>query len=135
MWSLAGEDSETYTHLGNMLASLGPSSEILASVCDERIDGAIELIACAMPVQTIVPAFIADQFLGELLGLVNWRARKILFLRLDQFAARIHGRKFILPMRRNTILVFPRVRVEIPRAVVVHQGNRKRPVFAPTQPA
>src|SRR5258708_23377033 len=79
--------------------------------------------------QTIVSAFIADQFLGELLRQVPRRACKILLLRIAQIAARIHGGKFISAYAPEYDLVFTRGRVEIPRTVILHQGNRKRPVF------
>src|SRR6266852_2999820 len=130
MSSLASEDPEHIAIERNMLANL-VGWDILACVRDERVDGAIELIVSTVPVQTIVPAFIADQFLGELLRKGARRARKILFLRTDQFAARIHGGKFISTYAAEYDLVFPCVGVEIPRTVVVHQGNRKRPVFGP----
>src|SRR6267143_5353972 len=130
MWPLANEDAEHIPIERNMLANL-VGWEILACVSDERVDRAIELIVSTVPVQAIVPAFIADQFLGELLRKGARRACKILFLRTDQFAARIHGGKFISTYAAEYDLVFPGVGVEIPRTVVVHQGNRKRPVFGP----
>ena len=92
MRSLASEDPEKIAIKGNVLANL-VGWKILARVCDERVDRASELIASAVPIQAVVPAFIADQSLSELLGEVAWRVRKILFLRFDQFAARIHGGK------------------------------------------
>src|SRR6266481_423629 len=125
---LAGEDPEHIPIERNMLANL-VRWEILARVSDERVDRAIELIASTVPVQTIVSAFIADQFLGELLRQVTRRACKILLLRIDQIAARIHGGKFISAYAPEYDLVFTRGRVEIPRTVILHQGNRKRPVF------
>ena len=94
MSSLAGEDPEHIPIERNMLANL-VSWEILACISDERVDRALELIAGTVPIQTIVPAFIADQSLGELLRLVSRRVRKILLLRIDQFAACIHGGEFI----------------------------------------
>ncbi len=66
MPSLVSEDPEHIPVERNMLANLG-GWEILACISDERVDRAIELIVSTVPVQTIVPAFIADQFLGELL--------------------------------------------------------------------
>src|SRR5207245_9105676 len=69
MWSLAREDPEHVPIERNMLANL-VGWKILARVSDERIDRAIELIASSVPIQTIVAAFIADQFLCELLWLV-----------------------------------------------------------------
>src|SRR5260370_380068 len=130
MVCLAREDLEVVAIEGNMLDNL-VGWEILACVRNERVDRAIELIVGTMPVQTIVSAFIADQFLCELLRKGARRACKILFLRTDQFAARIHGGKFISTYAAEYDLVFPGVGVEIPRTVVVHQGNRKRPVFGP----
>src|SRR5437870_10866350 len=62
MLSLAGEDPEHIPIERNMLANL-VSWEILACISDERVDRALELIAGTVPIQTIVPAFIADQFL------------------------------------------------------------------------
>src|SRR6267142_3702783 len=94
MRSLAREDPEKIAIKRNVLTNL-VGGEILPRVCDERVDRASELITSTMPIQTVVSAFVADQFLGELLGEVAWRARKILFLRVDQFAAPIHGGKFI----------------------------------------
>src|SRR6267143_3626641 len=130
MRSLASEDPEKIAIKGNVLANL-VGWKILARVCDERVDRASELIASAVPIQAVVPAFIADQSLSELLGEVAWRVRKILFLRFDQFAARIHGGKFVSADAPEYHLVFARGRVEIPRTVILHQRNRERPVFCP----
>src|SRR6266849_4865508 len=126
--SLAREDPEKIAIERNVLANL-VLWKILARVSDERVYRAIELIVSTVPVQTIVLAFIADQFLGELHGKVTWRAREILFLRFDQLAACIHGGEFISTDAPEYNLVFACGRVEIPRTVVVYQGNRKRPVF------
>src|SRR5713101_6212614 len=90
MSSLASEYPEDIPLERNVLANL-VRWEILARVSDERVDRAIELIASAVPVQTIVPTLVADQLLGELLRQVTRRACKILLLRIDQIAARIHG--------------------------------------------
>src|SRR6266852_1095228 len=59
MSPLAGEDPEHIPIGRNMLANL-VGWEILARVSDERVDRAIEFIASTVPVQTIVPTFIAD---------------------------------------------------------------------------
>src|SRR5467141_1002535 len=67
MWSLAREYPKHITIERNMLANL-VRWEILACVSDEGVDWAIELIAGTVPVQTIVPAFVANQFLRELIG-------------------------------------------------------------------
>src|SRR5229473_3051193 len=128
MSSLAREDPEHIPVERNMLANL-VGWEILACVSDKRVDRAVELVASTVPIQTIVSAFIADQFLSELAGEFAWRARKILFLRVDQIAARIHGGNFISADAPEHDLVFARGSVEIPRNVLLHQGNRKRPVF------
>src|SRR5216684_7269789 len=128
MSSLASEDPEHIPVERNMLANL-VRWEILACVSDKRVDRASELIVSTVPIQTIVSAFIADQFLSELAGEFTWRARKILFLRVDQIAAGVHGGKFISADAPEYDLVFARRRVEIPRIVVFHQGNRKGPVF------
>src|SRR5712691_8080783 len=130
MWSLGSKDPEHIPIERNMLANL-LRWKILARVSDERVDRAIELIAGTVPIETIVLAVIADQFLGELIGKVTLRACKILFLRRDQIAARIHGSNFISTDAPEYDLVFAGGRVEIPRTVVLHQGNRKGPVFGP----
>src|SRR5258708_1419 len=62
---------------------------------DEGIDRAIKLVVSAVPVQTVVPALIADQFLRKLSRESARRAREIFLLRIDQGAARIHSSKFI----------------------------------------
>src|SRR4029077_11755845 len=98
-------------------------------ISDERVDGAVELVGSIMPVQAIVPALIADQFLRELFREVSQRAGKISLLRFDQLAARIHGGNFILANAAEKDLVFARGGVEIPGTVAVHQGNRKRPIL------
>src|SRR6266478_7508603 len=103
--------------------------EVLARISDERIDWAIELIAGTLPVQTIMLALVANQLLRKLFGDAGRRTRKILFLCFDQVAARIHRGKFILAYAPEYDLVFACGGVEIPRAVIVHQGNRKRPIF------
>src|SRR5258708_22691044 len=125
---LAREDPEKIAIVRNRTAGL-----VLWVFCgrlrDERVDRAIELVVSTVPVQAIVSAFIADQFLRKLLGDVALRMCKIVLLRLDQFAARIQGGKFIGANAAEKDLVFAGVRVEIPGAVVVNQGNRKRPVF------
>src|SRR5260370_3140341 len=59
MRSLTREDPEHIPIERNVIANL-VGWEILACVSDERIDRAIELIVSTMPVQTVVPAFIAD---------------------------------------------------------------------------
>src|SRR5229473_7156575 len=128
MSSLAREDPEHIPIERHMLANL-VRWEILPRVSDERVDRAVELIASTMPIQTIVSTFVANQFLSELAVEFTWRARKILFLRVDQIAAGVHGGKFISADAPENDLVFARDRVEIPRIVVFHQGNRKRPVF------
>src|SRR5260370_9180912 len=110
MCSLASEDPEHVPIERNMLANL-VGWKILARVSDERIDRAIELIASSVPVQTIVAAFIADQFLCELLCLVNWRARALLLFGFSHFAARLPGGNFISPDAAEYDLVFPPVRV------------------------
>src|SRR5690349_5495794 len=90
MWSLASEDPKHISIERNMLADL-ICREALARVSDKRVDRAIELIARTMPVQTVVLALIADQSLSKLLGEIPRRAREILVLRFDQFAARTYG--------------------------------------------
>src|SRR6266705_5657587 len=67
MSSLASEDPEHIPIERNMLANL-VRWEILARVSDERVDRTVELIVSTVPVQTIVLAFFADQFLSELAG-------------------------------------------------------------------
>src|SRR4029077_3329421 len=57
------------------------------------------------------------------------RTREILFLCLDELMARIQGGKFILAHAPEYDLVLACGRIEVPRAVVVRQGNWKRPVF------
>src|SRR5712692_11231254 len=113
MWSLASKDPEHIPIERNMLANL-VRWKILARVSDERVDRAIELIAGTVPIETIVLAVIADQFLGELIGKVTLRACKILFLRRDQIAARIHGSNFISTNAPEYELVFACFRIEIP---------------------
>src|SRR4029077_4719372 len=92
--SLAGEDPEHIPIERDMLANL-VRWKILARVGDERIDGAIELISSTVPVETIVLAFIADQFLRELLGEIRRRTRRIFLLGVDQLTACIYGGQFI----------------------------------------
>src|SRR5712691_1776832 len=128
MSPLASEDPKHIPIERNMLANL-VRWEILPRVSDERVDRAIKLIASTVPIQTIVPTFIADQFLGELLRQVTRRASKILLLRVDQIAAGVHGGNFILADAPEEDLVFSCWRVEIPRTVVIHQWNRTGPVF------
>ena len=122
------EDSEHVSVEWNVLTNL-IGREILARVSDERIDRAVGLVAGTLPVQTIMLAFVANQLLRKLFGEISRRTLKILFLRLYQFAARIHGCKFVLTYAPEYDLFFACGGVEIPRAVIVHQGNRKWPVF------
>src|ERR1700722_4940622 len=111
-----------------MLANL-VRRKILARVGDERIDRAIEFVAGTIPVQPIVPAFVADQSLGKLPGEVSRRTSKILFLSFDQLAACIHRCKFIPANAPEENLVFAHGCVEIPRTVLSHQRNWKRPIL------
>src|ERR1700688_1056301 len=78
MSSLASENPKHVSIERNTLANL-VGWEILPRVSDEWVDRAIGLIVGALPVQTIVPAFIANQFLCELIR----RAGEILFFRID----------------------------------------------------
>src|SRR6267378_392873 len=65
--SLASEDPEHIPIERNMLANL-IRWKILARVSDEWVYRAIELIISTVPVETIMLAFVADQFLRELRG-------------------------------------------------------------------
>jgi aryl-alcohol dehydrogenase-like predicted oxidoreductase len=65
-------------------------------ICDERVDRAARFIVGTVPVQTIMPALIADEPLRKLLYDVMRRTREILLLCFDELAARIDGGKFIL---------------------------------------
>src|ERR1700736_3386405 len=96
MRSLACEDSEKIAMERDRIKSWGRAIFVRSSIGDERVDRASVLIIGAVPVQTIVSPFIADQFLRKLLGERTLRARKIFFLRVDQGAARLHSGKFIL---------------------------------------
>ena len=59
MRPLACEDPEKITVERNLVANfvLGAFSEC---ICDERVDRAVGFIVGTVPVQTIMPAFIAD---------------------------------------------------------------------------
>jgi hypothetical protein len=94
MTPLAREDAEEIAIVWHRIAALVLWA-LFVRFRDKRVNRAIELVLGAVPVQTIVLASIADQFLRELLGDVTRRVRKILLLRFDQVAARIHGGKFI----------------------------------------
>ena len=128
MCSLAREDSEHVPVEWNVLANL-IGWEILPRVSDERIDWAIGLIAGTLPVQTIMLAFVANQLLRKLFCDVSWRTFKILFLCLDQVAARTHGGEFVPTYAPEYDLFLACRGIEIPGAVIFQQGNRKRPVF------
>src|SRR5882724_12679196 len=119
MSSLASEDPEHIPIERDMLANL-VRREILARVSDERVYRAVGLIAGTLPVQTIMPAFVAYQLLRILFGQICRRTRKILFLCFDQVATRIHGGEFLLTYAPEYALVFASRGVEIPRAVIVH---------------
>src|SRR5882724_5790292 len=128
MRSLAREDPEKITVERNLVANFVLGA-FPVRISDERVDRAIGFIVGTVPVQTIMPALIADELLRKLLWDVTRRTRKILFLCFDELAARIHGGKFILAHAPEYDLVLACLRIEIPRAVVVRQGNWKRPVF------
>src|SRR5712692_4659748 len=85
MWSLASKDPEHIPIERNMLANL-VRWKILARVSDERVDRASELIASTVPIQAVVPAFIADQFLGVRLGKTFRGPGVVLFLGIHQIA-------------------------------------------------
>ncbi len=78
-----------------------------------------------------MPSFLADHFLRKLLWETSRRPRKIFLLRFDQIRARILCRNFIRADAPEHDFVFACVRVEIPLALLVHQRNRKGPVFRP----
>ena len=128
MWSLASKDPEHVPIERNMFANL-VRREILARVSDEGVYRTIELIVGAVPVQTIVPALIADKFLGKLVGEVGWRVGEVFLLRFDQLAACINGGEFIPADAPEHDLVFARGSVEKPCAVIIDEWNRKRPVL------
>src|SRR5260370_18745820 len=106
MRSLAGEDAEKIAIEGDLIASL-----VLWVFCggigDERVDGAVELVGSPVPVQAIVVALLADQFLCELLGEVARGARRRLLLRIDQFPAGLQGGKFVVANAPRTHLSCP----------------------------
>src|SRR5258708_5686290 len=87
MRALARENPEKITIKRKWIAS-SILRVFLVRIRDKRVDGAIELVVSTIPIQTIVPAFIADQFLRKLLGKLTRRAGEILPLRFDQLAAR-----------------------------------------------
>src|ERR1700722_6013012 len=130
MSSLACKDAEHIPIERHMLTNLF-RRKILARVRNERIDRAISLIVGTLPVQTVVLAFIANQFLCELIRQISWRAGKVLLFRVDQFMARIHGGNFIFAYAAEENLIFAFGRVEIPCTVIVRQGNWKRPILSP----
>src|SRR5438445_10070242 len=128
MRSLPREDPEKITVERNLVAHFVLGA-FPVRISDERVDRAVRFIVGTVPVQTIMPAPIADEPLRKLLWDVMRRTREILLLCLDELAARVHGGKFILADAPEYDLVLACGRIEIPRAVVVRQGNRKRPVF------
>src|ERR1700688_3554375 len=130
MSSLAFKDSEHIPVVRHMLANL-VRREILPRVRDEWVDWAITLIGGTLPVQAVVSAFIANQFLRILLGIASRRTSKVLLFRFDQFMARIHGGNFIFAYAAEENLIFAFGRVEIPCTVIVRQGNWKRPILSP----
>src|SRR6266436_4056016 len=119
MGPLTCENSEKITVKRKWIASL-TLCVFLVGIRDERVDGAIKLVISTVPVQAIVPAFIADQFLRKLLGKLTRRAGEILPLRFDQLAARFHGGNFISPYAPEQDLVFSCGCVEKPRTVIVY---------------
>src|SRR6266404_53237 len=128
MRPLPGEDPEKITVERNLFANFVLGA-FAGCICDERVDRAVGFIVGTVPVQAIMPALIADEPLRKLLWDVMRRTREILFLCFNELAARIHGGKFILAHAPEYDLVLACGRIEIPRAVVVRQGNWKRPVF------
>src|SRR6202051_3419104 len=62
MSSLARQDSEKITIERNV-SGVVVRVTILARVSDERIDRAIELIGCFLPIQTVMLSLVADKFL------------------------------------------------------------------------
>src|SRR5258708_37180183 len=119
MRALARENPEKITVKRKWIASL-ILRVFLVRIRDERVDGAIELVVSTVPIQAIVPSFIADQFLRKLLGKLTRREGEILPLRFDQLAARFHGGKFISPYPPEEDLVFSCCCVEKPRTVIVY---------------
>src|ERR1700737_1671799 len=129
MSSLASEDAEHISVERNMLANL-ICWEILPRVSDERVDRAVKLVVGPLPVQTVVPAFVADQLLRILFRDASWRTGEVLLLRFDQSVQRICGRDLVFAYAAEENLVFPIKRGEIPGTVIVRQGNWKRPILS-----
>src|ERR1700739_1529466 len=127
MRSLAGEDAKKISVEWIMIAPLVWAFPVRIS--DERVDWAVEVVGSTLPIQPIVPSLITDQLLRELLGEVSHRAGEIFLLRFNQVPARIRCSNFIPAYAAEEDLVFARARVEIPRTVVVYQGNREGPVL------
>jgi hypothetical protein len=67
MRSLAREDPEKIAIERDLIADLVLWT-FSVRISDERVDRAIKLVVSTLPVQAIVPAFVADQFLRKLLG-------------------------------------------------------------------
>src|SRR5712692_3127117 len=130
MWSLASKDPEHIPIERNMLANL-VRWKILARVSDERVDRASELIVSTVPIQTVVSAFIADQFLGVRLGKTFRGPGVVLFLAIHQIATGFDSRQFILANAAEQDFVLSSLGVEVPSPVFVDQRNRQRPVFGP----
>src|ERR1700722_13536437 len=105
MSSLASQDPEHIPIERHMLTSLF-CWKILARVRDPRIDRAISLIVGTLPVQTVMLAFIANQFLCELIRQISRGTGKVLLFRFNQFVARIHGGNLIFAYAAEENLVF-----------------------------
>src|SRR6266404_2002679 len=96
---------------------------------EHSVERAIELIVSTMPVQTIVAAFCADQFLRKLVWEAGRRVPEIFLFCFDQVLARILGGEFILADAPEHDFVSTGVGVEIPLTLIIHEGNRKGPIF------
>src|SRR3979490_1775494 len=94
MRSLLREDSKEIAVVRDWIANLvlSPSS---GCIRDQRIDRTIELVVSTVPIQPVMPSFLADHFPRQLFWAPSRRPRKIFLLRFDQMPARTLCRKFI----------------------------------------
>src|SRR5262249_41033445 len=82
-----------------------------------------------LPEQTVLFAFVAQEFLCVLFDVSITGLAGLLFLSLDQCVQGVNRVELIAPDPSEEYLLLPVNRIEHPGSVFLHKSNRKRPVF------
>src|SRR5271157_1625807 len=97
----------------------------------QRADGALGLTFSSLPIESVLLAWVTDNFLGVLLHRVAIvRLAEVLVLRVSQSITHTNGRQLVLANAAEEYLLHARFGVEVPGSGgVLLQRNGERPVF------